>query len=242
MEEVEIKVKSVLSSSEIVLFPDSDIFEEILWNLLYSTEPSTTLRCEQLLSQLTVAYRMDCADVARVFHSIAYETYMQKNVDFAEYCFRKACRLCDDDSYNNNLAYTLRRHHKMDASTKAEIISLLLPGVKKNESFSMVNMALLFADKLGLESDWEIADDLIKNLVEPISGIEAWWKELAVSGEAEGYLIILWLLRHNKISSSELGTYHDLSIKVKSEYPHAPGWLFDKIVDASSQLDDCTNV
>ena len=67
---------------------------------------------------------------AHVLHSIAFEEYESRDIDFAEYLFRSACDLVDDNSLNNNLAYVLRRKRN-DAINSCEIITLLLLGVQE---------------------------------------------------------------------------------------------------------------
>ena len=228
LEDLSSLISQACVSSDSWLIPENSLFTEVLWNQMYSTTPQETLRCDQLFTKLTAYYKMDADQISSTIHSIAFDAYSRKDVIFAEFCFRLARRYKNDISYSNNLAYTLRRHHEMDMDTQAEIISLLLPGIIENEEFSIVNMALFFAINLGTSNDWITADKLIQQLEQEPSGVERWWSDLATQSDAEGYLVILWLLRHKKIFYLDsIGTHDEIIAKVKAAYFNAPSWLFN---------------
>lgn len=216
-------------------YPDGELFASVLWGQLYSTSPADTLIYEQMLAQLKITYKLDADRLSEIFNSIAVTTYEEKDYLLSEYCLRQACKMRESISNRNNLAFLLRRHDQMDDMTKAEIITLLLPGIKENEGFSIVNMSLHFAVRLGTESDWQTAESLMKLLDESIFAIEQWWGNMASEEEPEGYLVIMWLLRHGKLKQSDIGTLEELIEKVEKLYPNAPKWLFDKVKDDNSQ-------
>lgn len=222
-------IQAKYSTTDECEFPDERLFTSILWNQLYSSSPTDILLCEQMISRLSVIYKLDVEQLAGIFHSIAYNSYEEKEYLFSAYCFRQACKMKESVSYRNNLAFVLRRHHQMEDVTKMEIIDLLLPGIKEKESFSIVNMSLFLSEVLATENDWQTADSLMKLLDEENFEIEQWWSNMASKNEAEGYLVIMWLLRHGKIEHSGIGTFETIIRKVENLYPQAPKWLFNKV-------------
>ena len=74
----------------------------------------------------------------------------------------------------------------------AEIDSLLERGVRENESFPLVNMALkVLAD--GEQHAWEVALAFIRRIApdaEDTGELVTWWGDLARKGEAEGHIVI----------------------------------------------------
>lgn len=102
----------------------------------------------------------------------------------------------------------------------------LKEGVRKREPFSLINMALLWALNVGDADSWDLADQLMMLVPkENVSGALSWWAKAAEDGDTEGYLVHLWLLRHNKILMSPLGTKEELFLRVKKEIKNLPDFF-----------------
>lgn len=163
------------------------------------------------------------------YSNMAMEAYKKRNYAVSEMGYRKAMNLCNDDSvcmsYKNNLAYLIRRGEirNPDQRSAKEVVLLLRDGTEKKETFSLINMALLWALEFGKESDWDMADNLASfvNRNNIISALQ-WWYDVANAGEAEGYLVHLLMIRHGKIGNSPLGDIKSLFEMVKKDYPMIP--------------------
>ena len=184
----------------------------------------------------------DVSTYAHILHSIAFEEYDAGDVDFAEHLFRSACDLVDDNSLNNNLAYVLRRKRD-DAINSCEVITLLLPGVQERKPFCLINMGLLFALRLSTSDDWKTADELFALLPNGLTGADSWWEKLGKNNESEGYLVHFFLLRHEKIEHSDLGSIKSIALRLANSIDGFPEWLakdyaietFDDVIEC---LDD----
>lgn len=163
------------------------------------------------------------------YSNMAMEAYEKRNYAVSEMGYRKAVKLCNDDSacmgYKNNLAYLIRRGEirNPDQRSAKEVVLLLRDGTEKKDTFSLINMALLWALEFGTESDWDMADNLASfvNRNNIISALQ-WWHDVANAGEAEGYLVHLLMVRHGKIGNSPLGDIKSLFEMVKKDYPMIP--------------------
>lgn len=175
----------------------------------------------QLLSIVRRAADTNLSSYAHVLHTIALDEYKSGNVDFAEYLFRSAYDLSDGDTFNNNLAYVLRRERDGWANS-CEIMTLLLPGVQKKAPFCLINMGLLFALKMSTPKDWETADELFSLLPAGLSGADSWWEKLGKNGDSEGYLVHFFLLRHGKIRQSSLGSIKSIVQHLKRNLKEFP--------------------
>lgn len=192
-------------------------------------------KLEQLIGMIRRSSETDLSNYAHVLHSIAFEEYEAGNIDFAEYLFRNACDLVENNSLNNNLAYVLRRKND-DSINSCEIITLLLPGVQNREPFCLINMGLLFSLTLSTQNDWKTADDLFSLLPKELNGADSWWEKLGKSNESEGYLVHFFLLRHQKITHSDLGSIISISRRLSKNIDDFPEWLAKEY--AIETLDD----
>ena len=181
----------------------------------------------------------DVSTYAHVLHSIAFEEYEAGNTDFAEYLFRSACDLVDDNSFNNNLAYVLRRKRD-DSINSCEVITLLLPGVQEREPFCLINMGLLFALRLSTPDDWKTADELFALLPNGLTGADSWWEKLGKNNESEGYLVHFFLLRHEKIEHSDLGSIKSIALRLAKNVNGFPEWLAkDYAIETLDDVIEC---
>lgn len=165
----------------------------------------------------------------RYYEELGMSAYEVRNFPVAEEAYRRAVKSCAEPEllirYKNNLAYLIRRKEVRDLNLRSakEVAILLRDGVEKNDTFSLINMALFWALECGTPDDWELADCLV-NLINRDDALDAffWWQNVAENDEAEGYLVHLMLLRHGKVPYSPLGDVSKLFDKVKEEYSHIP--------------------
>lgn len=215
------------------------LLKELLKAFCYEEDFLRRNKLEQLLSMIRRSSETDVSTYAHILHSIAFEEYKAGDIDFAEYLFRSACDLVDDNSLNNNLAYVLRR--KRDGSINGcEVITLLLPGVQEREPFCIINMGLLFALRLSTPNDWETADDLFALLPNELTGADSWWEKLGKNNESEGYLVHFFLLRHKKIEHSDLGSIKSIVLRLTKSIDGFPEWLAkDYAIETLDDVIEC---
>lgn len=193
---------------------------------------SSRLVGERELSRVDVLFDLlDGVDgiPAGFYSNMAMAAYEKQNFAVAETAYRKAVDLCSDSEtcveYKNNLAYLIRRGEirRPEERSAKEAALLLRDGTEKKDTFSLINMALLWALGVGKDSDWDMADNLA-SFVDENNVMDAflWWRDVADAGEAEGYLVHLLLLRHGKVGSSPLGSIEKLFARVKEKYPGIP--------------------
>lgn len=170
--------------------------------------------------------------------SLGLEAYQKGSFSVAEIAFRILSDSGDSNS-RNNYAYMLRRGEAGSSITSPQLYAVILlrEGVKESEPFSFVNEALAFCLSFGSDTDWQIADDLMRNLPETNTiSIVNWWSDIAKMGEIEGFLVLFFLLRHKKIEHSALGSIKSIVIKLKKNLESFPDWLAKEY--AIETLDD----
>ena len=161
----------------------------------------------------------DCAPWLISYSSLGMEAYENHNFVLAEMAFREANNP-PNVSASNNLAYIIRRGEVENKSkySSRDISDLLKAGVQAKDTFSLINMALLWALKVGDSDSWELADKIIQLIStdELVPALD-WWLDLARRGDVEGYLVHLWILKNNKIKVTPLGIKDELLQVVKKE-------------------------
>ena len=201
-----------------------------LYRALFDEEFSQNRnRLTQMIGALRRASRTDDERWADYLSMMGRDAYSEGDTNFAEFLYRESCDLYEDMVHYNNLAYILRRR-TMNYMNMDEIISLLLPGVKRSEAFCMTNMGLLFSIGLGTEEDWRIADSLFSLLPDDMKtrSVMNWWEKLGRQGETEGYLVHFFLLRHKKIVTSNLGSVRSLAYRIMKDLKNYPDWLAEE--------------
>lgn len=234
------RVEQFCSDPSTLFLDESQILlKELLKALFYEEDCLRRNKLEQFLGMIRRSSETDVSTYAHILHSIAFDEYEAGNIDFAEYLFRNACDLVDDGSLNNNLAYVLRRKRD-DSINSCEVITLLLPGVQEREPFSLINMGLLFALRLSTPNDWKTADDIFSLLPDELTGADSWWEKLGKNNESEGYLVHFFLLRHQKIEFSKLGSEKSLAIRLSKNVNSFPNWLAeDYKLETLDDVIDC---
>lgn len=205
--------------------------DEHIDNIMIVSKLTETLTREidaehiDVLFDLLKDYNADCSD----YSMMGMSAYELKNFAIAEKAYRSAIEYCSEaflmTGYKNNLAYLIRRKEigNPEARSKKEVPTLLRDGVSKKDTFSLINMALFWALECGNEDDWELVDKLVSYVNKSdASGAFGWWKDVALAGDAEGYLVHLLLIRHGKVDKSPLGSMEELFDRVKKEWPKIP--------------------
>ena len=208
--------------------------EEIVSRLNCACSGKEKICCLKLLELLRMRYHCSVLQ-KRIYVDKGYQEkmmetamscYNQKDFEVAVYAFRKLIEM-NDSGAKNNLAYMIRRK-EAEGRTKPPILEammLLKKGVEDKDSFSLVNMALIFALDLGEEKDWQIADDMISAIQDDeIEDVFHWWKRLADEGEPEGAIVLLWLLRHGKVKKDQLEDVEELK-NILGKVERIPEWL-----------------
>lgn len=143
--------------------------------------------------------------------NLGMEAYQQKNYELAELIF------IDADA-KNNLAYLIRRGEVKDSSKYSvkDVAELLKEGVHNKEPFSMVNMSLLWALRIGGDEAWNLADNIMSNIPnDNLALVNDWWLKVGKAGDNEGYLVHYWLLKYGKIKHSSLGKESDIRSRLQ---------------------------
>ena len=227
--------------SPLFLDESKDLLRELLKAACYEEDYLRRNKLEQFIGIIRHSSKTNVSTYAHILNSIALDEYDAGDIDFAEYVFRYACDLVDDNSINNNLAYLLRRKRD-DLINKYEVITLLLPGVQEKDPFCLINLGLLFALKFSTPDDWKTADDLFALLPDDLTGAESWWEKLGENNELEGYLVHFFLLRHDKIDHSNLGSANSMALRLAKSVDGFPEWLAkDYVIETLDDVIECVD-
>lgn len=161
----------------------------------------------------------DCVSWVISYSSLGMEAYEKHDYVLAEMAFREANNP-PNVSASNNLAYIIRRGEVGNKSRYSfkDVADLLKAGLQAKDTFSLINMALLWALKVGDPDSWELADKIIQLIsTDELAPALDWWLGIARRGDVEGYLVHLWILKNNKIKVTPLGTKDELLRVVKRE-------------------------
>lgn len=152
--------------------------------------------------------------------------YSSNRFTTAEEAFRRSVTLNPEIlEGRNNLAYLIRRNEVRNPQKTSgkEIVELLRPGVAHKETFSLINMALFWALRVGSEEDWKMADQLVAAVDRgDAHGAYLWWLDVGNKDDIEGCVVHLLLMRHGKISGSPLGDIKVLFERIKPKYMNIP--------------------
>ena len=215
-----------------IMFVFEEKTHELIRDLLKAIYEDTGHKTDYFGMLERIRVRCDCSErlMSSTIGAIGYELYDKNAPKLAESSFRIAVKMCPDTSYGTNLAYVCRRHKDEVSTSNVEVIDLLLGGVKKRNPYSLINMAIHFAQNLGQEADWRLADRMIglikRNEKDTDSAVE-WWSKLAEEDDDEGILVLNWLERHGKIrTDTEL---REKSAGLRQRYPKIPQWIFEPL-------------
>ncbi|PFB59137.1 hypothetical protein CN268_20030 [Bacillus anthracis] len=104
---------------------------------------------------------------------------------------------------DTSLAYMLRRNEVPAEYNLPSIKDLLESAVSKGSVVAKINQALSIYQQHDDDGSWFKADKIMKTLTGDIEEAVGWWHERAKLGDAEGHLVIGWLVYHNKITDPD---------------------------------------
>ena len=93
-----------------------------------------------------------------------------------------------------NLAYLVRRN-EISGEGHPSLDEMLGPMADRREPFALMNQALRLAGGVDCDTDWESADLLVSGMKD-FQPVMNWWRARTQSGDAEGHMVLAWLLRH----------------------------------------------
>lgn len=161
---------------------------------------------------------------ANDLHAEAQRLYHTHDYFAAGYYFEKALDFYPDNTIKNNLAYMIRRGEYV--SYKYTIRQLLDQSKAGGCPHAYVNDALLAASK----SQWNEADQIMAKFCAQYAdtlGIEQvilTWQPLSYQKDAEGDLVLGWLVRYHAYEDSQY-TQKEYMDKALEKYPTLPDWL-----------------
>lgn len=203
-----------------------------LWSYAKTTQEKVD--CINLAVAISLSFVRDA-----LILGFSMESYEAKDYATAFYGFVKGAQMGSVDA-KNNLAYMIRRNEYsfdgLDAATTS--LKLLMPGVKEKEPFSIVNTALVLCLLLKEDHDWQTADKLFEYVTEKEKSVCDWWANLGE--EVEGYLVHFFLLRHNKVEHSDLGSIKSIAMRLKKSIETFPTWLAEEyVIETLDDVIDC---
>lgn len=154
----------------------------------------------------------------------AMELYNTGDFYAAGYHLEKAVSFAENASNQSNLAYMLRRGEYV--SSTYSIQRLLEKAEAAGDPSAFINDALLKA----AYGDWEAADQVMSTLCQRkidfngILDVPLPWKKMSYHDDAEGDLVLGWLVRYG-VYSDERFTQQELMERALVKYPTLPSWL-----------------
>lgn len=217
------------SNLELLNFDDR---VQYLW--AKATTAQEKVDCINLTAAISLSFIRDA-----LILGFSMESYEAKDYATAFYGFLKGAQMGSVDA-KNNLAYMIRRNEYevdgLDVATTA--LKLLMSGVKEKEPFSIVNTALVLCLLLKDDQDWQTADKLFGYVTEKEQSVCNWWANLGE--EIEGYLVHFFLLRHEKIEQSNLGSIKSIAMRLVNSIDGFPEWLAkDYAIETLDDVTDC---
>lgn len=203
-----------------------------LWSYAKSLEEKAA--CIDLAAAMSITFLRDA-----LILGFSMESYEAKDYSTAFYGFLKGAQMGSADA-KNNLSYMIRRNEYgfdgLDKTTTA--LKLLVPGVKEREPFAIVNTALILCLILKEDHDWQTADKLFEYVNEKEQSVCDWWANLGE--EIEGYLVHFFLLRHEKLEHSDLGSIKSIALRLSKNIDGFPEWLAkDYAIETLDDVIDC---
>lgn len=193
------------------------------------TEPEVCIKAVNTIERISNVNKTAkiASMVSQRLVSVAASAYSARNFQKAEILFRFLAE--NGDAYAKKCYAFMIRRHEIDKVTSHDhvlALRLLQDGVNEGDSFSLVNVALVFALMLGDDESWHMADSVFERLSGVGSAsISSWWEDSAKNGDIEGFLVVFFLLRHGKIKQSELGSIKSIAWLLTNGIESFPEWL-----------------
>ncbi len=151
-------------------------------------------------------------------------TYLDDNVDYYalgryEEAKKQYLEYFDILSSRNNLAYMLRRgeiHSVIHEGISYSVEDLLKDGIAAQEPYSLINYALHIAwNKDHYNYNTGLVFLMQYRDTSPLLSAASWWYKLRREGEAEGYVVLMWLCDMDLGLS---GTKEELEVAAKKKF------------------------
>jgi TPR repeat protein len=122
-----------------------------------------------------------------------------------------------------NLAYLVRRG-EISGETAPSLDELLAKGLSQSTDLAILNQALRLARGIQCTANWRRADRLILRLGSH-SDILPWWSGRAREGDAEGHLVVGWLVRHQLALDPDGSTPAERMQRARAGGWPIPAWM-----------------
>lgn len=158
------------------------------------------------------------------YHIMGIIAYNLNDFEIATELFVKSYKRGTEES-GTSLAYMLRRNEVRGNIPINNIYLLLEKALKSNSDTAVINLAIsLIYDDSSSDSNWEIADSLIKGLFKCSLSASWWYKLTTRRKDLEGHLVLGLLLKHGIITDPENLSYLERFNIAKSKWD-IPEWL-----------------
>jgi TPR repeat protein len=108
---------------------------------------------------------------------------------------------------------------------------LLTPHATPNQPFALINQALRFAAGVQCTPDWRAADGLVARL-QSADAVHEFWAARCLAGDAEGHLVVGWLLRHELAADPD-----GLTLPQRQAEAAEGGWVLPDWMSTYRRLD-----
>jgi len=133
--------------------------------------------------------------------SLGFYYYENKQLAEATHYFLQGCNENSAEA-SIDLAYMIRRKEVITSSNLPLIPELLDDSIKDHDPYALVNYSLCLASGIGYNQDWNQADESI-GAINDVNGVLDWWRKVAEEGDAEGHLVVGWLVRHGLVDDPD---------------------------------------
>ncbi len=159
-------------------------------------------------------------------HNLGVTAYQLDDHELATQLFWKAYENGSSEA-GTSLAYMLRRDETRGSKNLPSMFSLLERGLFNNYDTSTINLVLTLVKNEKSDNEWGYADFIIRSL-DKCAIAAKWWYNIAnKNDDAEGHLIVGWLVKHKKISDPNYIQYKERLNKVLEKGWYIPQWLFE---------------
>jgi len=153
---------------------------------------------------------------------IAYEL---KEFEIATEIFYKAY-LINADGAANSLAYMKRRNEIKGVYSLPEIAVILKNDIENNRPNAIVNYALSMISSKPSAGKWECADKYMRKLNRCVDYL-SWWHKISLNGDAEGDLVLGWVVMHKLMEDPDNIPYKSRLLKAKKGGWKVPEWMLN---------------
>jgi hypothetical protein len=126
-----------------------------------------------------------------------------------------------------SLAFMLRRQ-EIPESPYPSFDALVHDLLEQKNAGAIVNQAMRLASGYRCQINWQAADELFQSLSGSL-GIFEWWLACAREGDAEGNLVLAWLMRMSLTAEIDGINIESRLEMARRRFPDAPDWMCQPI-------------